>query len=546
MMGRRATWAAAAILLAAATFPACAGGSEDEMDARNESVRTPVVAGTFYPGDPGQLASTIDGYLDAAETAGVSGEVVAVIAPHAGYVYSGAVAGEAYARVAGHAFDSVIVVAPSHRAAFRGASVYDGDAYETPLGRVPVDGALADAIRASGDAFACRAGAHSQEHSLEVQVPFLQRALGEFAIVPIVMGDQSESTVRALAGAIARAVESSSRRVLLVASTDLSHYHEQARANALDQVVIDRVAAFDPEGLLEDLAAGRCEACGGGPMAVVMMVSRHLGADRSDVVRYATSGDTSGDMSQVVGYLAAVLTRSGADGGETSGDVGGDASGDAGEEASGDVGGDASSETREDAGVGSSPQERPYEGLGREERMMLLRFARATVEAAVRGEALPRLEQTTPALRTPCGGFVTLDKRGRLRGCIGYVVAVKPLHETVSDMAVQAALHDPRFPAVTEDELEDIEIEISVLSPLSPVEDPSEIVVGRDGLVIRGRGRSGLLLPQVASERGWDRETFLDQTCVKAGLPPGVWGDPDIAIERFSAEVFSEKELGLR
>jgi len=346
--------------------------------------------------------------------------------------------------------------------------------------------------------------------------------------VPIVMGEQTEPAVRALAGAIARAVEGTTSRVLLVASTDLSHYHDQQSANMLDRVVVDRVGAFDPEGLLADLAAGRCEACGGGPTAVVMMAARHLGADHATVVRYATSGDVTGDMSEVVGYLSAVLTRP---------------STARGDEAPADAGAAPGTADANGSAADATP---PYEGLTNNERLTLLRLARATIEAAVRGEPLPGLDTISPALSTPCGGFVTLDKGGRLRGCIGYVVAVKPLYETVSEMAVQAALHDPRFPAVTASELPDIEIEISVLSPLLPVDDISEIEVGRDGLVIRGRGRSGLLLPQVASERGWDRETFLDQTCVKAGLPPGTWRERDITIQRFSAEVFSEKELGLR
>jgi len=520
---------ATATIILASCLSACARGSEEMMNTERDEVRRPVVAGTFYPGDAAELAAAIDGYLTDAGQLELSGEIAAVIAPHAGYVYSGGVAGAAYAQLGEQSFDTVVVVAPSHRVPFRGSSVYGGSAYETPLGTVPVDEELADAIRGDGEQFAYRSGAHSAEHSLEVQIPFLQRTLKEFAIVPIVMGEQGEESVRALAGAITRAVEANSSRVLLVASTDLSHYHDQKRASALDKIIVDRVAGFDPEGLLADLAAGRCEACGGGPMAVVMMAARQLGADRSTVARYATSGDITGDMSQVVGYLSAVLTRPSS---EPDATTPGNAAAD-----------DATAAVEADGG---SAEDAPYEGLTSDERLTLLGLARATVEAAVRGEPLPHPDETTPALRMPCGGFVTLDKGGDLRGCIGYVVAVKPLHETVSEMAVQAALHDPRFPAVSVDELPDLEIEISVLSPLVTVADVSEIQVGRDGLVIRGRGTSGLLLPQVASERGWSRETFLDQACVKAGLPPGTWRDRDITIQRFSAEVFSEKQTGPR
>jgi AmmeMemoRadiSam system protein B len=274
-------------------------GGETNVNAtgsnRSGEIREPVVAGAFYPGDPGVLAADVDRYMESAAAGALEGEIVALISPHAGYVYSGAVAAHAYTHLRGRTYDSVIVVAPSHRFAFRGASIFGGDGYETPLGVVPVDHDLAAAIADHSNGFAYEPRAHEAEHSLEVQVPFLQRALGEFSIVPIVMGEQSEARIRLLASRIADAVRSQSprKRVLIVASTDLSHFHDYDRAVALDSVVLERVNAFDPEGLIASLAQGECEACGGGPMAAVMMAARELGADRSTVVKYANSGATS-------------------------------------------------------------------------------------------------------------------------------------------------------------------------------------------------------------------------------------------------------------
>ena len=490
------------------------------MDTKSEGamteVRSPVVAGAFYPSDEAALARDVDGYLEAAGAAQLDGELLAIIAPHAGYVYSGGVAGHAYALLKERAFDTVVVVAPSHRLAFGGASVYGGDGYATPLGVVPVDRELASAIAAASPTLRYEPQAHAAEHSLEVQVPFLQRTLGEFRIVPIVMGSQGEAAVRLLSDAISAAVRapSGSGRVLLVASTDLSHFHGYDEAVALDSVVLDAVGAFDPEGLLAALSAGKCEACGGGPMATVLLAARALGADEARVLKYANSGDVFGDRSQVVGYMAAAVTRR--------------------------VGAPDAEPERRSRESGSN--EEPGGGLSPGERATLLALAREAIASALGGGPPPRAEPLTAALEAECGAFVTLNKSGRLRGCIGYIRAIAPLHETVAKMAVQAATGDPRFPAVTADELPALDIEISVLSPLREVEDVENIVVGRDGLIVQDALHSGLLLPQVAAEYGWDRETFLEHTCLKAGLPVDAWRRDDVTILSFTAEVFGERD----
>jgi AmmeMemoRadiSam system protein B/AmmeMemoRadiSam system protein A len=516
----------------AASGAGCAdeGGDQDvntTTEGGFEDVRKPLIAGSWYPGNPEDLTADIDRYLRAADVTPIEGDVVALISPHAGYIYSGGVAAHAYAYLSGLAYDTVIVVAPSHRFGFRGASIFGGDGYETPLGIVPVDREIADALTDPGQGFAYEPRAHAAEHSLEIQVPFLQRTLGRFSIVPIIMGDQSEMRVRLLAARIADVVRlrSPEKRVLLVASTDLSHHHEYDRAVALDSVILDRVGAFDPEGLLMALDRRECEACGGGPMATVMMAARELGAGRATVVEYANSGDVTGDRREVVGYMAAVLTREGS---ASEGDAASD--------------GGSAGASSEPSGGGPTP----YEGLTDEERRELLTLARASIEAALGVGKPPESRLRSQALDTECGAFVTLHKGGRLRGCIGYIRAAKPLRQTVAEMAVQAALHDPRFPAVEASEVPDLDIEISVLSPLETVDDASTIEVGKHGLIVQDAGHSGLLLPQVATEQGWDRETFLDHTCLKAGLPLGSWRREGVTILRFTAEVFGEESLGMR
>lgn len=512
----RFLWLLVVLLLSAS---GCAGeGGDGTVKGGKEKtagdVRKPAVAGQFYPGSPDSLKRDVDRYLAAARVPELDGEVVGIVSPHAGYMYSGAVAAHGYSCLKGKHYDTVIVVAPSHRMAFRGSSVYARGAYETPLGLVQVDSELASAILDESAGIIEEPRAHLDEHSLEVQIPFLQRTLDSFRIVPIVMGDQSRAASYALGKRIAKAVsDAGDCRVLLVASTDLSHYHDQRTAEALDERVLDALSAFDPDGLLRSLAARECEACGGGPTAAVMVASKELGADEARVLKYATSGDVTGDESQVVGYASAVLVRRDTAGG-----------------------------TPASGAAGSASVPKPYQGLASAEKDVLLALARGSIAAALAGGTPPEAALRSDALDAECGAFVTLHRRGELRGCIGYVRAVKPLRQAVAEMAVQAALHDPRFPPVSARELPEIDIEISVLSPLEEVADVSQIEVGKHGLVIQEGARSGLLLPQVATEYGWDREAFLDHTCLKAGLPAGSWKRQGVVVLRFTAEIFGEKD----
>ena len=473
--------------------------------ATGEQVRESVIAGTWYPGDAAVLQRQIDRFLENAPSATDGGRLVALVAPHAGYQYSGQVAAHAYKLLQGRSFDTVVIIAPSHHAAFRGVSVYDRGGYRTPLGFVPLDTAFIDALKKADKSIRYVAEAHAREHALEIQLPFIQTMMTGFKLVPLVMGSQDLATCRRLADALTACAGNKS--VLLVASTDLSHYHTRKAAQKLDGQMMSRVSAFDPEGLHDDLSSGRCEACGGGPVVSVMVAARKLGADRSKVLHVGDSGDTGGDISQVVGYMAAAFLAEG-----------------------------EGSMSKEEEKVAKKALD--AEVLDAEARHLLKEIARAVISSALdkRDYSLP---ETLPAiLKTPCGAFVTLTRDGELRGCIGYITASGPLAETVREVALAAAFEDTRFSPVTPDEWPRIDIEVSVLTPMVLVRDTASIQPGIHGLYIRKGFRSGLLLPQVATEHGWDRKTFLEQTCRKAGLYKNAWKEKGTEIYKFQAQVF--------
>ncbi len=470
-----------------------------------EQIRESVIAGSWYPGEPEELREVVQKYLQQAVAPDLKGQIVALIAPHAGYVYSGQVAAYAYKLLEHQKFETVVIIAPSHRAYFSGVSVYDRGGFRTPLGVVPLDAELIRALKERDRRIRYVAEAHAREHSLEIQLPFLQVVMPGFKLVPLIMGDQGLASCQWLAEAVADTIGKKS--VLVVASTDLSHFHPYQEAKKLDQVVLDQVNAFDAQGLSENLQSGKCEACGGGPVVTALLVARKLGANKSQVLRYANSGDVTGDRSGVVGYMAAAVSANPKKKGDAQGDQG-----------------------QRKVGVDL--------GLTPEEKKALLELARKTIEAKCCGDRAPEPAAQSPAFNELRGAFVTLHKQGNLRGCIGQIQARQPLVRTVAEMAVAAAFEDPRFPPLRREELRDIDIEISVLTPLRRITDVGEIQVGTHGIYLRRGAYSGLLLPQVATEWGWDRNTFLEHTCEKAHLPRDAWKDKKAEIYIFSADVF--------
>jgi AmmeMemoRadiSam system protein B len=271
------------------------------------TVRPPVCADDrWYPASPEALRHEVIDYIESASALDVEGEVVGLVAPHAGYLFSGHVAGAGYRQVRGKRYDTVVLVGPDHRGITAGGLAYaDFDAWHTPLGDVPVDREL---ITALDNRLSLRRIGRDSEHSLEVQVPFLQTALADFKLAPIMMGDPSPAACRELGQAVAEVV--GEREALLVASTDLSHYHSYDHAKRLDERTLEYILDFDPEGLADALTRSQAHACGGAPVAAIMIAARELGANQAHLVKYANSGDVWHDKDQVVGYAAVALSRS--------------------------------------------------------------------------------------------------------------------------------------------------------------------------------------------------------------------------------------------
>ncbi len=271
------------------------------------SVRKAAVAGSWYPGQAAPLARELESHLSAVPVHSRSGRLVGLISPHAGLAYSGPVAAHGYSLLRGQSRLTFVLVGPSHREAFDGVAMVAKGAFETPLGQVPIDEPLAAAILDQERSILDQPHPHRDEHCLEMQLPFLQHLVPGLRIVPILMGSQARAEVEGLAGALARAL-ADRRDAVLIASSDLSHYHPAKRANVLDALVVQDVQSFDEDGLMARLAASRGHACGGGPMVAVMKAARRLGANRCTVLKYADSGDVpGGDKSRVVGYLSAAL-----------------------------------------------------------------------------------------------------------------------------------------------------------------------------------------------------------------------------------------------
>lgn len=469
-----------------------------------QGIRDSVIAGSWYPGEPTTLRSEIARYLNKVPPLDLGGNLVSLIAPHAGYMYSGPVAAHAYKLLEHQPFHCVMVIAPSHRAHFRGASIYDQGGFRTPLGVVSIREDLVRGLLAHKGFKGYLPQAHDQEHSLEIQLPFLQCVLGSFQLVPIVMGDHSLPFCEEAAEAIA--TECSGKNVLLVASSDLSHYHHYAEAKKLDQVVLDHIAAFDAGGLSRELNRGTCEACGAGPMVTAMLASKRLGANKSRVLHYANSGDVTGDRSGVVGYMAAAFY--------------------------------ANPEKKEGRLHTSHGKVGVDLGLSDEDKRTLHEIARETIRSRLLKEPAPERVIQSDKLKEPRGAFVCLHLDNDLRGCIGIIEPRSPLHETIREMSLQAAFCDPRFSPLGPGEFDRIHLEISVLTPMERVHQPTDICIGKHGLMIRKGLKSGLLLPQVATEHRLDATEFLQWTCRKAGLPLDAWKDSDSEVFAFSADIF--------
>lgn len=481
----------------------CAGRKEATM------TRQPAVAGLFYSADSSALRQSVDAMLEAAASLALAGRVVAIQVPHAGHEYSGPTAAKAFRLLEGKSGLTVVMLGPKHpdppgrpSAPYRRkAMVFDSGEWVTPLGKVRIDEELAAAIVGQDSYFVSMPDAHLNEHSLEVQMPFLQRVAPDARVVPIMLFYPTWEECERAGKAVAMACRG--RNVVLLASSDLYHGQSYGQCRESDSATLELVTRFEPKPLFDALRADKAMACGGDPIVVTMVAARELGADSAMLLARTTSSDVTGVRGgYCVGYSAVAFV-----------------------------------------GSQKKTNEPVSDELNEAEKQSLLEVARATLESHVCGRELPAVKPLTARLAEKRGVFVTLHRKGQLRGCIGYVEGVKPLFEGVADMAVSASSDDPRFQPVAPSELNDIDIEITVLSPLRPVSSPDSVVVGRHGVVIRKSGRGAVFLPQVPVEQGWDRDTYLSELCRKAGLPVQSWKDKDAALFVFTGQVFGEREL---
>ncbi len=455
------------------------------------------VAGAFYPSDKEELSSIIDGFLSKApEAAAPPGELKALIVPHAGYIYSGQTAAYSYKLLQHKHFDTVILLGPYHKGIFSGASIWKKGPWETPLGRVPVDETLAQAIANESSLFNFTQDAHSTEHSLETQVPFLQKVLKDFKIVPILVSDPSPDNTGELAGAIYKHIQN--KNVLVVVSTDMSHYHEDPTARRMDGRTLELIQKMDGRAILRGSEMKTNELCGLAATLTLLDLAKLMGNTKVELLNYSTSADTTQDVSRVVGYGAFSVYE-------------------------------------------TDRKNILEEGLTVEQGRELVRIARQTVDNYVSTGKIPEITVTNPVLAAEGASFVTLKKNGQLRGCIGTLAAREPLYLSVRNMAIQSASSDRRFEPVKPEELKDIKVEISVLSMPKKVKSADEIQPGRHGVILKNSFASGVFLPKVAEETGWSKEELLSELCSqKAGLPRDCWQDPATELYTFTSQDFSE------
>ena len=483
------------------------GGCHSQDPVESPVNRKAYAAGKFYAGSKPALESDLQELFEKAKQRELD-HVQAIIVPHAGYPYSGIVAASGYNQVDPEKeYENIFIIASSHTAYYQGASIYNKGNYETPLGEVEVNRDLADQLIKESDMFSFQAKAHLTEHSLEVQLPFLQYHLKKpFRIIPVVIGTQDKEACKKIATALKPFFN---EKNLFVISTDFSHYPEYEDAREVDQKTADAVRSNSKKEFLKVLQANEAAGipnlatamCGWSSVLTLLNLTEDNPSCEYHQVQYMNSGDASyyPDKSRVVGYYALAVTKGGATQSETE------------------------------------------FSLTEKDKSDLLGIARLTMEEYVTTGRMPKLmtEGYSATIKTPCGAFVTLNKDGKLRGCIGSFEPKDPLYLVVQQMAVAASTRDYRFSKVKEEEFDDIELEISVLTPMKKISSVDEIELGRHGIYIKKGSSSGTFLPQVATETGWDLEQFLGYCARdKAGIGWDGWKDADIYI--YEALVFHE------
>ncbi|HEX37506.1 MAG TPA: AmmeMemoRadiSam system protein B [Candidatus Cloacimonetes bacterium] len=474
----------------------------------------PSLAGSWYPGSKKELRDMLTQFFNNVEL-GKNKDIVpfGLISPHAGLVYSGPIAAYGYSLLKNGDFDTIIIIATSHRYNLGKISIFSGDKVKSPLGTSEVDNELAQQLIRQHSKFESIPQVITNgENSFETQLPFVQYQLPDVKILPIMTATNDLSLLDDLADALVATIAESDKKIALVASSDMAHFHPYEQTVEMDHHTIDLILSMDLDALKTDVMKGKCEICGFHAIYPFMKVMQHFGANKPVMLAYQNSADITGDKhsSHIVGYSSIVFPEP-------------------------DTGIQRNDEN-------ASSDEELY---SHEEKKYLLDLARQSIIYFLKnGKKLQPEEPGNKKLLEERAVFVTLNKDGSLRGCIGHMHAQMPLYEAVAQMAVSAAFEDPRFSKVKENELKDITIEISVLSPMQKIDDWKKIRMGIDGVWIKKGWRSGVFLPQVATETGWDRVTFLENLCAhKAGLPANAYKESDTEIYIYQVEKFSEEEV---
>ena len=439
-------------------------------------------------------------FLDKTSVDLLPGEVLLLISPHAGYGYSGPTAAYGYKLIKGKSYKTVVILGTSHHKPFTGVALYPQGSFETSLGTLTIDNEFTNKLIGKAPELFADETAFDGEHSVEVQLPFLQSVLNDFKIVPVVVGDCSLANCKRISSLLKEAI-GTRKDVLVVVSTDLYHGYDIKEADQIDSLTLGFIKKMDYEGLYYSLRDGKAQACGGFGVVIGLNIAKELGYDKLEVLNHTNSAVVTGSPNGqwTVGYSSIAVYN---------------------------------------------PEGEHM--LNNQQRKKLIEIARNSISTYLQTGKKMELSETDPILKQEMGAFVTLNEHGQLRGCIGNLSASGPLYLTVRDMAVEAAIDDPRFSALALSELKDVEIEISVLSPLKRVDSADKVELGKHGVLVRKGYHSGVFLPQVATETGWSKEEFLNTLCTqKAGLSPDAWKDKDTELYIFEAEVFSEKQGGV-
>lgn len=481
---------------------------------KERDIRQPAVASQFYPGNKEELEVILDDYLAEAKVQNYEGTPQLLIVPHAGYVYSGKVAAYAFSQLRGAKFTRAVIIGRSHNDSFPGVAADDHSAWSTPLGQVKVDRDFINLLKNATPTVFIDSTPHEKEHSLEVAVPFLIKILGpEVKIVPLLFGDNKEEDILGLGEALKKILDKST---VIIISSDLSHYPIYSDAENLDKKTITAILGSDALQFrkkiaeLESLGIKQVStlACAEPAITAGLALAKSSGL-KPHLLKYANSGDYSPELKdRVVGYAAIAFNNLNFD-------------------------------KLEENILDTAGRE-----LNKEEQKIALKIARETLEAAFEKKDYNyELEIDSYSIfRTRRGAFVTLREHGQLRGCIGAFEPEEGLAEVIKSTALSAAFHDPRFLPLAEYELDGVEIEISVMSPREKIGSPDVIEIGKHGVYLQRGLRSGVYLPQVATEQGWDKETFLDSLCEeKAGLEEDCWKDSSTDLYTFTAQIFEEE-----